>query len=86
MDSGICQKVITEKRSYDQFDEIIVASDINYFYDKLLNRDIKHEFRNQDFAISESTFSVWLGLDCPYENLQLPTETVYYSIVNKKWI
>lgn len=84
-DSGVCTRLQTNKDTYESFDEFIVASDINFFYDKLLNCSISHEFKNQDFAISESSFSVWLGLNCSYEELRIPSETVYYSISNRKW-
>ncbi|WP_232510180.1 phytoene desaturase family protein [Paenibacillus crassostreae] len=84
-DSGVCIRFETNKDNYENFDEIIVASDINFFYDKLLNSNITHDFKKQDYAISESSFSVWLGLNCSYEDLCLPSETVYYSLANKTW-
>lgn len=82
---GYCTKMVTNKGEYTDFDQFLIASDINNFYNSIINEKYSHPFLKENFHISNATFSVWVGLKCAYEQLGLSESTIYYQMKEQDW-
>lgn len=82
VENGIAKGVIADDKYYDA-DIVISGIDINNTYNNLIgeehidNKKMLTNLKNK-WKISKSCFSVWLGFDCPLDELDIETGSIIY--------